>query len=81
MNMAVSDGAEELAILLQETVEELKQQRELNQQLKVLMEQNSKQLADATARGNQAECNSRPRRSATQVAVSLETRVSGLNNT
>ena len=74
--MTEPDGAEELAILLQETVEELKQQRELNQQLKVLIEQNSKQLAEANAQCTASQVGSNRRRfTITPVTVSLQTRV------
>ena len=76
MAIVADGGAEELAILLQETVEELKQQREVNQQLKVLIEQNTKQLAESASRNSDVQQEaSKRRRGSTRVAVSLETRV------
>ena len=42
--------SEELAILLQETVEKLKQQWEVNNELKALIEQNTRQMAEIAAK-------------------------------
>lgn len=76
--MANSEGAEEVAILLQETVEELKQQRELNLQLKAMMEKNSQQLAEVNSRCDESRT-CRRRNKATPVVVSLQTRVSHID--
>ena len=68
-----AESSEELAILLQETVEELKQQRELNKELKALIEQNTRQLTEIAEKqtderpNGRSSCGSTPR-----VNVSLQ---------
>lgn len=77
--MECAESSEELAILLQETVDELKQQRELNKELKALIERNSRQLAEIAekqpAASQRASGRSPCSRSTPRVTVSLQTKV------
>ena len=71
-----AESSEELAILLQETVEELKQQRELNNELKALIEQNTRQLTEIAEKQTDRQANGRSSSGSTpRVNVSLQTKV------